>query len=102
MPFLQAGFNYRHRETGIRAWTRPLKPSRPFAPAELIRFVPSGELGWLHLADRPLFLAWGDYCVFGTWPEIDLPEYVSYWALPRCDVDSRAVYLPETGWREAA
>lgn len=75
--FLQAGANWRHRSTGILGWTRPLHVERPFAPAELIVFSPkpphTGDFAWMHTADRPRFVAWGECCRFGTWPSIELP-----------------------------
>lgn len=71
MPFLRAGFNARHVQVGIRAWTRQLAGGK-FKAAELIRFKPSGDLAWLGI-DRS-FLAWGDQCVFGTRPEFELPR----------------------------
>lgn len=61
MPFLQAGFNARHYDTGIRGWTRRAAGG-PFAPAMLIRFK-CGDYAWP--GDR--FLAWGDHVVLGTW-----------------------------------
>lgn len=67
--FVQAGFNRRHRSTGIRGWTRNVNGNKSgFAPAELIRFLPSGELAWA----GKRFLVWGDVCVFGSWEEFDL------------------------------
>lgn len=66
--FLRAGFNGRYHRTGLRAWTRNINGNRGgFAPAELIRFT-SGDYAWL----GEKFLVWGDVCVFGTVPEIQL------------------------------
>jgi hypothetical protein len=92
MPFLKAGFNWRHRSTGIRGWTRSLEGGRQFAPAELIRFAPkgthTGDYAWLHLAQRPRFIAWGEQCTFGSWHGFDLPwEYQN--GLAHSDLDTR-------------
>lgn len=65
--FLRAGFNGRHRSTGIRGWTRHVEGKR-FEPAELIQFLPGGDYAW-H-GDR--FLAWGEQVVLGTWRAFDL------------------------------
>lgn len=100
MPFLKAGFNARNRDTGVRGWTRHAN-GREFAPAELRRFQ-CGDFFWL--GDRPKlgsFLVWGELVVMGTHYGFDLP-YEFQHALPKCDLESRAVYLPETGWRKAA
>lgn len=74
--FLRAGFNARHRRTGIFGWTRPLEGGK-FAAAELVQFT-AGDYAWWSVANR--FLTWGERCVFGTvggftqtWPE-DLPQ----------------------------
>lgn len=74
MPFLQAGFNFRHRNLGIMGWTRSLEGNTGFSPAVLIRLVPSGDLAWLHNAERPRFVAWGETLVLGTRPEFELPD----------------------------
>lgn len=99
MPFLKAGFNWRHRSTGIRGWTRPLEGGRPFAPAELIRFPPkgphTGDYAWLHLAQRPRFLAWGEQCTFGSWHGFDLPWCWQH-GLSWCDLETRRENKP---WR---
>ena len=70
MPFVRAGFNPRHEQTFIHGWTRSLAGSR-FKAAELIRFA-SGDYAWLAVDHS--FLAWGEQCVFGTWPEFNLPR----------------------------
>lgn len=62
MPFLKAGFNGRHVDTGIRGWTRHVEGNR-FAPARLIRFE-KGDRAW----HGERFLAWGEQVVLGTWP----------------------------------
>lgn len=87
MPFLRAGFNYRHRETGVRGWTRPLNGRSTFAPAELIRFK-SGDLAWLHLAQKPRFLQWGEQVVLGSWGAIELP-WQHQEGLAHCDIETR-------------
>lgn len=70
--FLQAGFNFRHRATGITAWTRHIRDERKrFAVAQLV-VMRSGDLAWLGAGDK--FLVWGDQVVIGTWPEFDLPR----------------------------
>lgn len=56
MPFTRAGFNARHRRTGIVGWTAAVRGSR-FEPAQLIRFQ-CGDFAWLGVAER--FLAWGE------------------------------------------
>ncbi len=66
MPFLKAGFNARHRETGIRAWTRPAAGGE-YAAAELLLFA-GGDYAW----HGERFLAWGEACVIGT--VVDLAE----------------------------
>lgn len=87
MPFLQAGFNYRHRSTGIVGWTRHVRDERRrFMPAELIRFV-CGDFAWLHAAKRPRFLAWGEVVVLGSWG-FQLPLEHQF-NLPQCDLDTR-------------
>lgn len=71
--FLRAGFNFRHRRTGIVGWTRDVRHERQrFAVAELVH-MRAGDLAWLGAGDK--FLVWGDAVVFGTWPEIDLPRH---------------------------
>lgn len=72
MPFMRAGFNFRHKSTNVFGWTRPVNGKR-FALAELIRFTPSGDLAWIDAADKPKFLAWGEQVVIGSRPEFDLP-----------------------------
>jgi crossover junction endodeoxyribonuclease RusA len=64
--FTRAGFNPRHYDTGIFAWTRKKEGGR-FAVARLLRFV-SGDYIWR--VGRGV--AWGDSCVLGTWPEFNL------------------------------
>lgn len=83
MPFMKAGFNFRHKLTGIFGWTRNVDGGR-FQPAELIRLMPSGDLAWLHASDRPRFLAWGEQCVIGS-----RPEFKQTWphALPRSSLN---------------
>jgi len=71
MPFLKAGFNARNFVTGIKGWTRPASGGR-FQPAELRRFE-SGDYFWYGV--RRGFLARGEACVLGTWP-----EFVQTWA----------------------
>lgn len=101
MPFLRAGFNARSRDTGIRGWTRHVDDEkRRFAVAELRVFVPGGDYFWLDAAERPRFLSWGEQVVLGS-IGIDLP-YEWQGPLPKCNLETRAVYLPETGWRQAA
>jgi len=51
--FLRAGFNPRHFDTGVRAWSRGVV-------VRLIRFVPSGDLAW----NGRGFLTWGSTCAF--------------------------------------
>lgn len=70
--FLRAGFNFRHRQTGIVGWTRHVRDERRrYAVAHLI-VMRSGDMAWLGAGDS--FLVWGDQVVFGTWPEFDLPR----------------------------
>lgn len=95
MPFLRAGFNPRHRDTGIRAWTRPARGYRQHEPAELVvftskpPFVHDGDFAWLHYAKRPKFLAWGEQCAFGSWP-IELAfEHSNEYGLAHCDIETR-------------
>lgn len=59
--FLRAGFNPRHRRTGIRAFTARLGGVGAYAPAELIQFLPSREWAW-YGEDR--FVAWPECCAF--------------------------------------
>lgn len=75
MPFLRAGFNAKHRRTGIFAWTRPASGGR-FDCAELIEFT-AGDLVWYVKRGRHGdVLAWGEQCVFGSWRDFDLkPEW---------------------------
>lgn len=61
VPFLQAGFNGRHYDTGICGATRHIDGKR-FAPARLICFE-KGDYAWR--GDH--FLAWGEQVVIGTW-----------------------------------
>lgn len=66
MPFLKAGFNGRHRATGIYAWTRARTPLGHvervrWGLAELIIFD-GGDYAW----HGERFLAWGEACVIGT------------------------------------
>lgn len=73
MPFLQAGFNARHRDTGIRGWTRPLNGGR-FDPAELIAFA-CGDYAW-HVRRGNSghgVIAWGEQAVLGSYG-IELAE----------------------------
>jgi hypothetical protein len=108
MPFI----NFRHFDTGIRGWTRPLDGHRPFAPAALIRFTPKllyipgvgvdlGDLAWIHNAKRPCFLAWGEQCVIGSHWGFDLPGEWQ-WGLPRCDLETRREWSGNASWLEAA
>lgn len=93
--FLQAGSNLRHYNTGIKGWTRHVSGNR-FAPADLVEFVHGGDLAWW----GKRFLAWGEQVVLGSYG-FELP-YEWQGPLPKCDIETRAVYLPETGWRDAA
>lgn len=68
MPFLRAGFNGRHYNTGVRGWTRPAGGGR-FKLAELIQFE-GGDFAWHGKG----FLAWGENVVLGTRPEFSLPQ----------------------------
>lgn len=79
MPFTRAGFNARHRETGIRAWTRPAGGGK-YASAELLQFA-AGDYAWY--GER--FLAWGEACVIGTVPGIEL-DFKDQFGLPMSDV----------------
>lgn len=100
MPFLRAGFNARNRDTGIRGWTRYIGGGQ-FAAAEL-RVFRCGDYFWM--GDHPkggTFLEWGEQVVLGSHWGFDLP-YKWQDPLPKCDLATRAVYLPETGWRDAA
>ena len=100
MPFLRAGFNAHNTKTGIRGWTCHVHGNRAgFKPAELRRFD-CGDYFWLGVL-RPQFLVWGEQVVMGSHWGFDLP-YEWQGPLPKCDLVSRAVYLPETGWRDAA
>jgi hypothetical protein len=96
MPFLRAGFNYRHRSTGVYGWTRPAGGGK-FAPAELIRFVPAQDYAWLHNADRPRFLAWGEQVVLGSHWSFDLPWCWQH-SLSYSDTTTRREHKP---WRPA-
>lgn len=82
--FLQAGFNARNHDTGIRGWTRHVRGNRGgFAPAELRRFV-CGDYFWYGAR----FVVWGEQCVLGTHHGFSLPwEYQE--RLPQCDLDTR-------------
>lgn len=75
MPFLQAGFNARHRRTGIFAFTMPADRARrrPAAPAELIRFRPSGDFAWV--GTRRRFVAWPECCLIVD--QLPLPIHVT-------------------------
>ena len=89
MPFFQAGFNARNRDTGIRGWTRHAR-GRQFARAELRRWQ-CGDFFWI--GDRPgkgTFIVWGEFVVLGSHYDFDLPHEFSYeHGLPRCDIDTR-------------
>jgi len=87
MPFLKAGFNARHRRTGIKGWTRHVDGKR-FEPAELIVFE-CGDFAWLGIGER--FLAWSEKVVLGT--RLDLP-----WDWPS-DEELASSKLPVHGTR---
>jgi crossover junction endodeoxyribonuclease RusA len=74
--YSRAGFDRRHKETGLLGWVRPFDGGR-FAPAALIRFVREngkGDFAWLHLSHDPKFIYFGEQIVAGTWPEFSLPD----------------------------
>lgn len=74
MPFMRAGFNARHRETGICAWTRPASGGK-FDRAELL-MLQAGDFVWHVKRKNDEVLAWGEQCVFGSWRDFDLkPEW---------------------------
>lgn len=81
MPFLKAGFNPRHRSTGIRALTRHLRSKRWFAPAELLVFGVDDYL-W-HGRN---FLSWGDFVVSYNF----VPPVHVRGGAPRCMLDDRS------------
>jgi len=87
--FLQAGFNYRHRDTGIRAFTAHVRARRGWAPARLIVFTPKahhpGDLAWVHNADKPRFLVWGEQCNFRTHAALRLHPLLE-WQLESSDL----------------
>lgn len=89
MPFLQAGFNARNSNTGIRGWTRHVRGSI-FAAAELRRFA-CGDYFWLgERRGKGSFLVWGEYVVLGSHHSFDLPHEFTYeHGLARCDIDTR-------------
>lgn len=71
MPFLQAGFNGRNYDTGIRGWTAHVRDQgQRFAPAELRQFV-CGDYFWHGKRPRP-FLSWGECVVLRSHPRIKL------------------------------
>lgn len=93
MMFLQAGFNARNRDTGIRGWTRHLRdPLRRFAPAELRQFIPGGDYFWYGNRQKlGAFLTWGDQVALGTYHAFELAwEYQN--GLAYCDLATRRVY----------
>jgi hypothetical protein len=88
--FLRAGFNPRHRRTGIRAVTQSIHGGRA-APAELIVFLPSTDLCWYGTGAHG-FLAWGEACVFHSRPEIRL-EWKHQYGLKQCRLQDRPTFL---------
>ena len=83
MPFLRAGFNAKHRRTGIFGWTRHVCGTK-FEPAQLIQFTPrpgavvTGDYAWhgKRVRSGEEFLAWGEQVVLGTWSTFKLaPEH---------------------------
>lgn len=93
MPFLQAGFNFRNRSTGIVGWTRHVR-GRHFALSRLIRFMPANDYAWY----GQRHLAWGDFIVLGTHWGFELPwEYQN--GLGSCDIATRKE-TPAWEWAE--
>lgn len=84
MPFLQADFNKRNRDTGIRAMTRHERSTRGCAPAEL-RVFQCGDFFWL--GDH--FLSWGDYVYFRNFFHVG-----SSWGLPQSRLDEPHPLVP--------
>lgn len=89
--FLQAGFNGRHYNTGIKGWTRHVSGNR-FAPADLVEFVHGGDLAWW----GKRFLAWGEHVVLGSYG-IELPWEWQH-ALPRCDIETKREFKGAPIW----
>lgn len=101
--FLQAGFNARNRDTGIRGWTRHLRdPLRRFERAGLRQFIPSGDYFWYgELRGGGAFLSNGEQVVLGTYHAFELAwEYQN--GLAYCDIDTREVHPPWGDKRRAA
>jgi crossover junction endodeoxyribonuclease RusA len=98
MPFFRAGFNARHRRTGILACTRYITGKR-FEPAELIVFTHGGDFAWYgKRRGGGEFLVWGEQAVIGTWDEFDMEPLRGH---PCCDIERKAsqakpvkLYLP--------
>lgn len=92
MPFLQAGFNARNRDTGIRGWTRHVSGT-VFAPAELRAFH-CGDFFWFgERAGRGAFLVWGEKVVLGSHWDFRLP-WEHQQQLPQCDLETREELVP--------
>lgn len=87
MPFFRAGFNARHRRTGILACTRYIDGKR-FEPAELIVFTNGGDYAW-HGKRRSggEFLVWGEQAVVGTYDVFDLRMLSGF---PSCSIERKA------------
>lgn len=93
MPFLQAGFNARNRDTGIRGWTRHARGGT-FAPAELRQFHRGQDFFWY----GEHFLTWGEFVVLGSHYGFELPwEYQN--GLAHSDVETREEH-PAWEWVE--
>jgi hypothetical protein len=93
MPFLQAGFNARNFDTGIRGWTRHVRGGK-FAPAELRIFTPSNDYFWYGAR----FLSWGECVVLGTHHGFELAwEYQN--GLAHCVLETREE-VPAWQWVE--